>query len=198
MIETNYEKLMQDKGVKLEELPKNAQTGIKSIKQWMMMVNLQKKTGKVTKQEVWDKIEMVDDLVCKEITNFSEGKAPLGTPIPKGPTPEEIEAAKLADKAKLDSEAEATRLEAEKLKTGDGKTNDTPPEDKRGEEVDKELKVLLTAGKASLTLQDIKDTAPNAYAIIFEAYEPDGTNGIETTHYRLVETSKEVFALSKI
>lgn len=194
-MELNYEKLLKEKGLTVEELPKRAQVGIKSIKQWLMAYNLATNMKRKINPDLIDKIEANDEWVCEEINNYVTGKKPSTNPLPNSGD----EAAKAAAKIKEDAEKAAAE-EVERKAKENMHIEVTPVEvvgDARAGKIDAELKVLMNAGKASLTLAEIKDSAPVAYGILFEAYEEGGENGVETTHYRLVETSKEVFALTK-
>lgn len=194
-MELNYEKLLKEKGLTVEELPKRAQVGIKSIKQWLMAYNLATNMKRKINPDLIDKIEANDEWVCEEINNYVTGKKPSTDPLPN--TGEE--AAKAAAKIKSDAE-KAEAEEVERKAKEEMHIEVTPVEvvgDARAGKIDAELKILVNAGNVSMKLSDIKDTAPVTYGIIFEAYEEGGENGVETTHYRLVETSKEVFALTK-
>lgn len=204
-----YEKLMQEYNLTHKELPNAAKIGIKTITKIDNILVTMRNTGKTLTKATLEKIEANDKWVVREILDYVEdkqensGKAPNSPEVILAAVQKEAEDAanKAAEKLKEEEAAEA----AAKLKAAGKEDDEEPIEvvkaeivgDERAGKIDTELKVLMTAGVVSLTLADIKSSAPTAYSILFDAYEVDGENGVETTHYRLVETSKEVFALSK-
>ena len=164
MIEVKYEKLMQEKGVTLSELPSRAKIGIKSIKQWLSAEHLAIKTGRRINPDIPEKVEANDEWVCNEINNYVNGKKSPATPLPNpGPTEAQLQAQK---KAEEDAKLEEEKLRLEKEKSEQATGNEPPKEDSRATSIDNELKVLVNAGKTNLTLQDIKNSAPTSYNIL--------------------------------
>lgn len=66
-----------------------------------------------------------------------------------------------------------------------------------GYQVEEELKSLYEQKKFNITIDELKSKAPKSYNIIFENYEKDKDNGIETSFYRLLETTTNNFKLDK-
>jgi len=57
---------------------------------------------------------------------------------------------------------------------------------------------LIEAGVSELTLEELKSKAKKTYYATFESYKEGEENGVETSHYRIIESSDKVFKISKI
>lgn len=68
-----------------------------------------------------------------------------------------------------------------------------------GLKIDKELDALFKAGKKEFDVDDLEKLAPETYECLYECCEEeDSENGLETSHYRLIEDSKTFkFKLTK-
>ena len=64
--------------------------------------------------------------------------------------------------------------------------------------IEDELKTLYSTGKKRYTIEELHDVAPSAYDAIFDTYDPEEDNGIETSYYSLIEKDDNFFHLSKI
>jgi hypothetical protein len=56
---------------------------------------------------------------------------------------------------------------------------------------------MFKSGKTSFNLEELKSLSKTAYEVIFNSYEEDEDNGIETTNFSLIETSEYQFTLTK-
>ncbi len=189
-----YEKLLLEHNIKVDELPKDAQIGVENIQQIIKAINVNEKTGKTIKSGTIDKIKAYDKWVVREILDYIDDKD-TNTPAAPHKAAEIIEEIKTAPvepaaatPAKVEPPAAAAAPAKKEPKAGD---------DTKAGAIDAEFEALLKAGKTKLTLDELKTGAKTAYDIVFENYEADAENGIETTHYTLVETEKEVFTLTK-
>lgn len=70
--------------------------------------------------------------------------------------------------------------------------------DPLGLEIEAELQELFNSGKNTFSLDEIRETAKKAYKAIFDNYEEDADNGVQTSKYKLIETDIELFTLTKI
>jgi len=66
-----------------------------------------------------------------------------------------------------------------------------------GVEIEKELETLMKEGVTELDIETLKSKAPRSYKVIFDNYESEQDNGIETSGYKIIETDLEVFTLTK-
>jgi hypothetical protein len=66
-----------------------------------------------------------------------------------------------------------------------------------GVEIEKELETLMKEGVTELDIETLKSKAPRSYKVIFDNYESEQDNGVETSSYKLIETDLEVFTLTK-
>lgn len=194
-IELAYKKLLAEHNLTVDQLPKDAQTGIKSIDQILGAINLVEKKGQTPKPAVFDKIRANDKWVVREILDFVDETNKNTDPLPNDPTKVVAEIKEeIKDPEKKEPE---TKTEPVVEKTEAKPAEATGP-DPKGVRIDEELKALLDSGKTKLTLEEVKSGAPTAYGVIFDSYTPGSENGIETSVYKLIETEKEVFTLSKI
>ena len=196
-MEHAYEKLMKEHNLSLKELPSDAQIGIDAIQHIVKAVNLAEKTGKNVNPKVYDKIKANDKWVVREILDYVGDKNDNTDPLPNQ-----------ADQVIKDDIQGATKV-VDPAKKADDKATDPPegtPAPNQGPQltpeqvgkIDEELKALHDAGNSTISVHDVKAHAKTAYDVIFDTYEPEGQNGIETTYYSLIETQKEVFTLTKI
>ena len=69
--------------------------------------------------------------------------------------------------------------------------------DPKGLAIDEELKKLYSENRIKLSIDELKSFAPNSYRVLFDAYEPDEDNGIQTTYYSVIEKEDNIFHISK-
>lgn len=177
-----YQKLMAEHKLELNELPQDAKIGIDSIFQIEKAISMAEKKGKKVKQSTLDKLKANDKWVVREILDYVEGKKTNTTPLPNDATTVVAEVKEVID---------------EPAKTPD-KVEETVTADPKGLKIDEELKKVFETGKTELTLDEIKSLAPTAYNLIFDTYDASGDNGVETSHYSLIETSEKKFTLKKL
>jgi len=183
-----YEILIKEKSLNIADLPEEVQVAIDELKQIDKGLHLMKKsaekkgeTFKISertekKKKAMDKfaVSAINDYL---IDNEVEGEAPH--------TAEEV----------LD---EASQDATSKTKPKTKKDKETVSTDKElGLTIDAELSAIVESGKTSITFDELKSLAPKAYNVLFDTYEEGEQNGIITTYYKLVETDKEVFNITK-
>lgn len=68
-----------------------------------------------------------------------------------------------------------------------------------GLKIEKELETLFQSGKKEYTVEELEDSAPETYEVLYDCCEEeDDANGVETTNYKLIEDPKTfTFKLSK-
>jgi hypothetical protein len=191
-----YELLIKEKELNIADLPEEVQVAIDELKQIDKGLNLIKKKAEKNGEDfkISDRIEkkkkamdkfavsgINDYLIDKEV----EGEAPH--------TAEEV-----LDEAKEGLEAKAPVAEKTKEKKGKKATDDKPSSNKElGLAIDAELASILASGKSSITFDELKYLAPKSYNHIFETYTDGEANGIETSHYKIIETETEIFNVTK-
>lgn len=166
-MEFQYEKLMEQEGLTLKELPEDAKVGIESIAKIKRIINLTESKGKKIRPDVYKKLKANDKWVVREILDYLEGKD-----------------------SKQSDEVPYSDKEIEK----DISENNVDP---IGVEVENELKNLFETGTKELDADNLKSKAPKTYNVIFKNYEPDEDNGVETSRYSIIETDVEVFTIKK-
>lgn len=119
----------------------------------------------------------------------------------------------MANIVAMNEKRKQKKLEAEALKNNQSKEgneqqsgqNEKEKEQKQeldeqiklGLQIDAELKAIVDAGTTELALEALKSKAPKTYSVVFENYEENGENGVETSFYSATEKSKGVFTISK-
>ena len=175
-----YEKLMNEHKLTINELPVDAQTGIKNIKKIEVAINMQdKKAEKAGKTytpspSVTADIKTFDKWVVREILDYVDDKD-TNTAAP-GVKADEI----IADIKK-----------DEPTKTDEPKKEADP----KGLACDKEFAEMLKAGKVEVTLEELKSLAPTAEGLIWD--DKDEVKGVSTTYYLLSQTTPNNFKLTK-
>lgn len=65
-------------------------------------------------------------------------------------------------------------------------------EQKLGLEIEAELESLFNSEKKEFTIDEIEKLAPKTYDVLYDVCEEqDSENGIETSRFKLLETTKE-------
>lgn len=183
----SYEKLMAEHKLTVAELPADAQMGIRSIKDIETAVRLAEKKGATVRPATLEKIKTFDKWVVREILDYMEDKE---TNTPAAP----VAAATIIAEIKEETPAASTATPA--AATAEPKKEETPV-DAEGVICDKEFAEMLKAGKAEVTLDELKALAPTAYSIVFKHHTNDLTNGITTTYYVLSEVTTNNYKLVK-
>jgi len=166
-MEFQYEKLMEQEGLTLKELPEDAKVGIESIAKIKRIINLTESKGKKIRPDVYKKLKANDKWVVREILDYLEGKD-----------------------SRQSDEVPHSEKEIEK----DIAENNVDP---LGLEIENELKGLLESGVKEINADDLKSKAPKTYSVVFKNYEQEEDNGVETSNYSIIETDQEVFTIKK-
>lgn len=171
-MELKYVKAMQENGLKLSDLPEDAQTGIAEIAKVLKGFKMLESRGRKPTQVALRKLSAMDKWVYYEILDY------------------------LHDTDKNDDDMP---LDAEDVLNGmnDGKNKekDVPEPDAIGLKIESELDELLQSGKKEYTIDEIRSRAPRSYKEIWDSYEPGDDNGIVTSKYSFVENENELFIL---
>jgi hypothetical protein len=163
-----YEKLMEENNLTIAELPADAKQGINQIKKIEKAIKLVQSRGKSVSNDTINQIRVNDKWIVREILDYLEDKD--------------------IDRGEMPNSAEDVIESIEE--------DNTPAADPKGLKIDKELKALFDAGKTSLTIDEIRSSARNAYDVIFETYERGGDNGVETSYYSLIEQQDGDYSLT--
>lgn len=185
-----YQALMAEHKLTISELPADARIGIDSIYQIEKAISMAEKKGKKVKQSTLDKLKANDKWTVREILDYVEEKTTKTNTAPL-PNPATVVVAEIV--------ATTTVVDDGKTTTADTTNTTVVVEpDAKGVKIDAELKVVFDSGKTEITLDEMKSLSPTAYNTIFDTYDASGDNGVETTHYSLIETSEKKFTLKKI
>lgn len=187
-MELQYVKLMEANNLDESGLSDKAKVGVKELKKALAGVALSERNGRTVSKSVVDKIEMLDEnivsLIERDLAAKNDAKAKADADA----------------KAKADAEAAKAKEDAEKAKSTQKTDNveEVKAADPKGVKIDQDLAEALKNGKNKVSLAELKSISKTAYDIIFDSYEDGGQNGVETSHYSVIETEKEVFTISKL
>ena len=76
-------------------------------------------------------------------------------------------------------------------------TQETIEVDPRGANIENELSRLYDEGNREFEIEDLQSKSTSIYDLLFDTYEPDEDNGIETSRFKLIERNDGLFYLTK-
>ena len=174
MEQLQYEKALQDYNLSINELPEDAQIGIESIKDVLKGVKMIEGRGREVNPKTIKKLMSLDKWVYYEILDY------------------------VNDTDNNDDEAPVDEKEiVQEVKEQVAEAKESDAETKIGLKINEELANLIKQGITTIEFKALKSQAPTAYKVVFENYDSDGDNGIDTTHYSLIETDIEIFTLKQ-
>jgi hypothetical protein len=163
-----YQKLMAENNLTLAELPEDAKLGIEAIKNIEKSINMAEKSGKRVSPQTMAKIKANDKWVVREILDYIEDEDENSDEMPYD------------DDEIIDEINDANN-----------------PKKQLGFTVESELEKMFLTNEKEFELAEIKRIAPTTYSVIFDGFDDDADNGVETNKYRLIETDDEIFTLTK-
>jgi|LakMenE18May11ns_1017448.scaffolds.fasta_scaffold9821313_3 hypothetical protein len=172
-MEYSYEKLMKEKNLQLSELPPDARVGIEAIAKVKRTIAITEEKGRKVGPATLTKLKANDKWATQEIQAYLQGK--------ESNQSEEIPHNESEIQNEMEKEA---KIEEVKI-------------DPKGLAIEGELKKIHEAGKKTVTADELETLAPKCYDVLAENYDDNGENGIETTHYSIIETADEVFTITK-
>jgi len=181
-MEYAYAKLMKDNNLTLNDLNEDAINGINTIKGIERVINRLSKDGKKVSDKVVSKIKSNDKWVCGEILQILDGKERNSS-----------------DEIPFEEEEIIEQINDENEDINENVDNDDINDsvDPLGIRIDNELEVAYMNGNTRISLDDLKNVSHTSYDVIFNNYETNTKNGIETTYFQLLETDKYIFTLTK-
>ena len=168
-----YQKLMAENKLTLAELPEDAKLGIEAIKNIEKAVNMAEKKGKKVSPQTMAKIKANDKWVVREILDYIDDEDVNVEEMP-------YEDDEIIEEIEEDD--------------ANGSNN---PQKQLGFKIEAELEKMFATNQKQFELTEIKRVAPTTYGVIFDGFDDDGDNGVETNKYRLIETDEEIFTLTK-
>ena len=163
-MEFQYEKEMQKNGLTYSDLPEDAKTGIDQIADIKKALNMLEKSGKKPSPKTIKKVKAMDKWVCYEIYDHVNATE------------------KNEDDMPFDDEEILGEIEGQVKDDMETHANNS-----KGMQIEVEIKNLYDNGFKNIDIEDLKIKAPTCYDILFDTYDPEEENGIETTNYSLIE-----------
>jgi len=182
-MELKYVAELQKHNLDVSELPEDAKTGIEQIGQVARAMNMLEAKGKNPTKKTLNKLKVMDKWVTYEIIDFVN------------------ETDKNADTMPVEVEDFLNDLEDENEEFDNAEdmtdTQETIEVDPRGIEIENELSRLYSEGNRKLDIEDLQSKSSTIYDLLFDTYEPEEDNGIETTRYKIIERNDGLFYLTK-
>jgi len=174
-----YEKMMDEYDLTYSELPQAAKVSIQAIKKIEKAMNMVEASGKEVKRDTIEKIKANDKWTMNEILDYVHDTDDNDDDMPY-------------DEDEIFDDLE--ELE-EEVKTEKNKDVVIPQINLK---IEDELKSLYSTGKKKFTIDELGDSAGNVYDAIFDFYDANEENGVQTSNYSLIEKDDNLFHLSKI
>lgn len=182
-----YEQLMQENNLSINDLPEDAKIGISTLKDIQKYIKMAEKKGNTINNKTLAKIKANDKWVVKEILDFIDETNENEEDMPyKG---EQIE-------EDIENEIEGN-IEDEIEGKIEDEIEPQPQNSALGQFIEKELTEMFNSGKKEWTTNQIKNGFKNTFNTLFDNYDDDGENGIETSNYKLIESGDELFTITK-
>ncbi len=186
-MELQYAKALKEHNIQIKDLPEDAKTGIKEINKALSFIKMGEAKGRKTSPDAIKKIKAMDKWVYYEILDFLED-----TDENEDDIPYESDDVEDSLKESYDDNNGENDYKNNNQKNEENKSNGN------GLKINEELSNLYKQNKTTLSLDEIKSQAPNSYSALFEVYEPNEENGIETKSFRLIEVGEQQYKLTKI
>lgn len=187
-MELNYVKELEKYNLQVRDLPEDAQTGIKEIKKALSFIKMGEAKGKKTSPDAIKKIKAMDKWVCYEIYDIVEDTDENDDEIPfDGDDVKDDLIDEDSDDNSDDDKDEQSKNIKQVVRTNAD-----------GNKINLELIELGKSGKVEFTIDEIKKSAPTTYKAIFDVYERNEQNGVQTNTYSLIEFEEQKYKLTKI
>jgi hypothetical protein len=171
-MDLKYKKEMEKHGLSYAELPEDAQTGIDAINDVLRGFNMLEKKGQRPSAKAVRKLNAMDKWVLYEILDY------------------------LHDTDKNDDDMP---FDAEDVLEGEEGVNNEPKADPIGLKIEEELASLHEQGVQTISADDLRNKAKTTFKTIWDNYEDEVENGVETSNYSLIEQDNtQVFTLKKL
>ena len=170
-MEFKYKEEMQKNGLTINDLPEDAQTGIEQLNDVARGLNMLEKSGKKPTAKTLRKIKAMDKWITYEIYDHVNETDNNSDDMP-------FEDEIIDDlKSEINENGEVKSVEA--------------PIDSLPLQVEAELKAMHDVGINSIDIDDLQTKSPKCYKILFDTYDPDEDNGIETSLYSIIESKSD-------
>jgi hypothetical protein len=172
-MELKYKQALEEHDLSISELPEDAKIGITNINDVLKGISMLEKKGKQPSQQTYNKLRAMDKWVYYEILDYLNDTDKNEEEIPYE-----------SDDVLEDFEEEDD-------------DDETPKVDNTGLLVEADLEKMYKTGKKEWAIDEIKSSSNLIFDIVFDNFDEDEENGVETNKYKLIETDEEIFTLTK-
>jgi hypothetical protein len=171
-MELKYKNALKENNLSISELPEDAKIGISNIDDVLKGIAMLEKRGKKPTEKTFSKLKAMDKWVYYEILDYLNDTEKNDDDIP-------YESDEVLDELKDENENEPNK------------------DSSQGMKVEEALETMFATGKKEWSIDEIKGSSKILYDIIFDNFDEEEENGIETSRYKLIETDEQVFTLTK-
>ena len=184
-MELQYLNALEEYNLDVNDLPEDAQIGIEQINNVIKNIELCEKKGTLVKEATFKKLKAMDKWVYYEILDVVNETEENDDEMPYE---EEDFTEELNEPIHELQEEEEEEDDDDNYAEGDKLL---------GERIEEDFNEMHKNGKTSFSMEELKSLSKTAYDVIFNSYEEDEDNGIETTNFSLIEHSEYQFTLTK-
>ena len=168
-MELKYKEALEEHDLSISELPEDAKIGITNINDVLKGIAMLEKKGKQPSQATYNKVRAMDKWVYYEILDYLN------------------DTDKNEDEIPFESEEILEEIQED----------EAPKVDSKGLLVEADLEKMYNTGKKVWAIDEIKSASNLIFDIVFDNFDEDDENGVETNRYKLIETDEEIFTLTK-
>jgi len=175
-MEYKYKKALIEYKLSEKDLTEDAIVGISNIKEIERAMNMLTKKGLSPSEKTLKKLSAMDKWVYYEILDIVHDTNKNDDEIP-------FEADEVIDEIKNGNDSE--------------KKVELTEQEKKGNQIESELKKLVESNKLSYSIDELRNLAPTTYEEIWDNYEDDEENGVGTSNFKIMEDSNNLFTVTK-
>jgi len=176
-MEYKYKKALIEYKLSEKDLTEDAIVGISNIKEIERAMNMLTKKGLSPSEKTLKKLSAMDKWVYYEILDIVHDTNKNDDEIP-------FEADEVIDEIKNGNDSDKKEVQLSE-------------EEKKGNQIEAELKKLMESNKFSYTIDELKNVAPITYEEIWDNYDDGEENGVGTKSFSIKEDSNNLFNVSK-
>lgn len=196
-VELTYKKLIEKHKLKITDLPEDAQNGIQMITEVTNGIKMLEAKNMVPKDRTIKRLKSMDKWVYNEILDHINDTEENEEEMPDEELEEEVDEIEEQLKKKNATPPAQQSQKGNPPATPPATIDDKSADAELGIAIEAELDELIQGEKREFAIEELKGKASKTYKLLFDTYEKDGKNGVETTKYSLLETSTNVFTLKQ-
>jgi len=204
-----FEKLCEEQGIEYDDLPKNLQVAINECLETKSRILAKTNIGQNVSETTIERIRVKDQMIVRQIIDLLEDDDSDVYDEDDDSDDDgsnDLKGSSKNNNSDDDSDDDDTDDDSDDNDSDDnsddnsGKSNEMNIDSATLIAIDQELNALHKSGSSEFSLADLRSKARNTYAVLWDSYEANEENGIETSNFSLIETAinSEAFKLTKL